>query len=150
MGGSKESFNKKEVRNKKLKARKDKEKKKQARRENNTKKSFEDMIAYVDHNGSITSSAPDPRYKEKVKLEDIEIDIPKSESDGNAGKIRTGKVNFFNESKGYGFIVDSETNERIFVHSNGLSEPIKEGNIVTFEIEKGVRGLSALNVVLKK
>ncbi len=150
MGGSKESFNKKEVRNKKLKARKDKEKKKQARRENNTKKSFEDMIAYVDQDGNIVPDAPDPRDKKKVKLEDIEIDIPKSESEGNSGKIRTGQVSFFNDAKGFGFIIDSETKERIFVHSNGLMQPVKEGNTVSFEIEKGLRGLSALNVVIKK
>jgi cold shock CspA family protein len=151
MGGSKESFNKKEVRNKKEKARKEKEKKRQARRENATKSSFEDMIAYVDENGRITSEAPDlTKKKESVKLEDIEIGIPKSDPNSNANKIKTGQVSFFNEAKGFGFIIESETKERIFVHSNELSEPVKEGNIVSFEIEKGVRGLSAVNVVMKK
>ena len=151
MGGSKESFNKKEVRNKKEKARKEKEKKRLARRENATKSSFEDMIAYVDENGRITSEAPDlTKKKESVKLEDIEIGIPKSDPNSNANKIKTGQVSFFNEDKGFGFIIESETKERIFVHSNELSEPVKEGNLVSFEIEKGVRGLSAVNVVMKK
>lgn len=146
MGGSKESFNKKEVRNKKQKARKEKEKKRQARRENSSKSSFEDMIAYVDQDGNITSEAPDKTKKETVKLEDIEIGVPKTETDNSASKIRTGQVSFFNDNKGFGFILDSETKERIFVHANELSEPVKEGNKVSFEVEKGARGPSAINV----
>ena len=60
--------------------------------------------------------------------------------------IRKGTVTFFNDSKGYGFIRDSETQESIFVHVNNLLESITEGNLVSFEIEKGMKGLTAVQV----
>ena len=78
MGRSQETFNKKEVRNKKEKKRKDKEKKRLARKENEKSGDMEDMIAYVDEFGNLTSTPPDPEKKEKVKLEDIEVDIEKN------------------------------------------------------------------------
>lgn len=149
MGRSQESFNKKEVRNKKDKKRKDKEQKRLDKKENEKSKSFEDMIAYVDENGMITSTPPDPDRKKDVNFEDIEISIPKRE-DIILDPIRKGNVSFFNDSKGYGFIKDLETQDSIFVHVNNLLEPIKEGNIVNFEIEKGPKGPSAIRVKLFK
>ncbi len=65
MGRSQESFNKKDVRNKKDKKRKDKEKKKLARKDVEKKSSLDDMIAYVDENGMLTSEPPDPTKREK-------------------------------------------------------------------------------------
>ena len=67
MGRSKETYNKKEVRNKKEKKRKEKEKKKLARKEGE-KANSDDMIAYVDENGMITSTPPDPTKKKDIKL----------------------------------------------------------------------------------
>ncbi len=150
MGRSQETFNKKEVRTKKEKKRKEKEKKKLARKENEKKGSLDDMIAYVDENGMLTSTPPDPTKKKDVKLEDIEIGIPKGDSTEKMDPIRKGIVSFFNESKGYGFIKDSETKESVFVHVNNLLEEIKEGNIVIFEFEMGQKGPTAVKVKLFK
>ena len=60
--------------------------------------------------------------------------------------IRKGIVTFFNDSKGYGFIKDSETSESIFVHVNNITEEIKENNVVSFEVEMGQKGPSAIQV----
>ena len=60
--------------------------------------------------------------------------------------MKTGTVKFFNESKGYGFIKDKQTQESIFVHINSLQDPVKENNIVTFEIEMTPKGPNAVNV----
>jgi cold shock CspA family protein len=151
MGRSQETYQKKEVRNKKEKKRKDKEKKRLARKEEGKKSSLDDMIAYVDENGMITSTPPDPEKKKKeVKLEDIEIGIPKREPGNPDDFIRKGIVKFFSEDKGYGFIKDMNSQESIFVHINNVEGPIKENNKVSFEVEKGPKGLTAVRVKLFK
>ena len=149
MGRSQETFNKKEVRNKKEKKRKDKEKKRLARRENEKKGDLDDMLVYVDENGMITNTPPDPE-KKKVKLEDITIGIATREDEPELDPIRKGTVAFFNDSKGYGFIKDSETKESLFVHINNVIEDIREGNAVTFEVEMGQKGPTAVRVKLNK
>lgn len=150
MGRSQDTFNKKEVRNKKEKKRKDKEKKKLARKETEKKGSLDDMIAYVDENGMIIDTPPDPTKKEDIKLEDIEIGVPNREAVEKADPIRKGTVSFFNDSKGYGFINDMETKEGVFVHINNVIDEIKEGNLVTFEVEMGQKGPTAVRVKLVK
>lgn len=150
MGRSQETFNKKEIKNKKEKKRKEKEKKRLAKKENEKKNSLDDMIAYVDENGMITSTPPDPTKKKDVKLEDIKIGIPTRDSAQKIDPIRKGIVTFFNESKGFGFIKDSETKEDVFVHVNNLLEEIKENNVVIFEVEMGQKGPTAIKVKLFK
>ena len=149
MSRSQESFNKKEVRNKKEKKRKEKEVKKQTRKDSD-KGSFDDMIAYVDENGMITSTPPDPSLKKVINLEDIEISIPKSDPNQIIDPIRKGSVTFFNNTKGFGFIRDLETQESVFVHVNNLLEDIKEGNLVNYEVEMGQKGPTAVQVKLYK
>jgi cold shock CspA family protein len=149
MGRSQETFNKKEVRNKKEKKRKDKEKKKLARRDNEKGGSLDDMIAYVDENGRLSSTPPDPNKKKDIKLENIEISIPKREN-VEYDPIRKGTVTFFNESKGFGFIRDAETQENVFVHVKNILEDIKEGNLVSFEVEMGQKGPTAVQVKVFK
>lgn len=146
MGRSQETFNKKEVRNKKEKKRKEKDKKRLERKENEKKSSFDEMIAYVDENGQITSTPPDPLKRTKIKAEDIELGVPKRDSSDAANPIRKGIVSFFNSDKGFGFIRDMSTQESIFVHVNNTEEPIKENNKVSFEVEKGPKGLTAVRV----
>ena len=150
MARSKETFNKKDVKNKKEKKRKEKEKKKLVRKENEKSGSMDDMIAYVDEYGMITSTPPDPDKKKKIILENIEISIPKRLASDRPDPIRKGTVTFFNESKGYGFIKDSETQESVFVHVNNILEEIKENNMVIFEVEMGQKGPSAVRVKLFK
>lgn len=148
MGRSQESFFKKEVLNNKEKKRKEKEKKKLARKENEKKSSLDDMIAYVDENGNITSTPPDPSKKSEVELEDIEIGVPKKESLEEDYPVRKGVVSFFNESKGYGFIKDLDNQNNYFVHINNMLDQVREGNKVTFEVGSGPKGPVAIMVRL--
>lgn len=150
MSKSQEAWNKKEAEKKKAKKKQDKEQKKEERKANKESSSFEDMLAYVDEYGNITSTPPDPLKKIEIKEEDIQISIPKSAAGEPLDHVRKGTVTFFNESKGYGFIKDMNTQESIFVHVNGLVDTIKENNKVSFEIEMGPKGPNAVNVKLVK
>jgi cold shock CspA family protein len=146
MARSQASVTKKEKEKKKLAKRKEKEQRKEERKANSMEgKPLEDMMAYVDENGNISSTPPDPQKKHAVKTDDIVIG---SRNTGGAGgsTARTGRVTFFNDSKGYGFIKDLESQESIFVHANSLSAPIKENDKVTFETERSPKGLAATNV----
>lgn len=149
MGKSQETSNKKEVKNKKDKKRKEKAKKRLIRKETG-KSSFDDMIAYVDEFGMITSTPPDPSKKIIVEANAIETSVTKNDPSKKPDYIRKGVVTFFNDSKGFGFIRDMENKQSVFVHANNLQEPIKENNIVSFEIGKGPKGTTALNVKLFK
>ncbi|HYG19545.1 MAG TPA: cold shock domain-containing protein [Ohtaekwangia sp.] len=59
-----------------------------------------------------------------------------------------GTVKFFNETKGFGFIKPSDSGEDIFVHSSGLIDQIRENDEVEYDVEKGKKGLNAVNVKL--
>jgi cold shock CspA family protein len=150
MGRSQETYNKKEVRNKKEKKRKEKAQKRVIRKSEGKKSNFDDMIAYVDEFGRITSSPPDPDKKSVVVAENIDLNMTRNNSQGTPDFIRKGVVISYNESRGFGFIRDMETNQRVFVHANSLIEPVKENNIVIFEIGKGAKGPSAMKVKLFK
>ena len=149
MARSKETFSKKEIEKKKLQKRKEKQQRREDRKAS-TGRSFEDMIAYTDEDGNIISTPPDPSKKKVVKEEDMVIGARNSGPASDVDPIRNGKVTFFNSGKGYGFIRDLETNESIFVHSNGLVNEINENDKVTFETERGPRGLNAIKVTLVK
>ena len=149
MGRAHETSSKKEVRIKKEKKRKEKEKKRLERKDGAVN-SFDDMIAYVDEFGNLTSTPPDLSQKKIINLEDIEISVPKSVASDDNETVRKGIVTFFNDSKGFGFIKDSATHEDVFVHINGLIESIKENNKVTFEVVKGPKGPNAVNVKLDR
>lgn len=147
MGKSQETFNKKEKEKKRLKKKQDKEQKKEERKANSDKgKSVDEMFAYVDDEGNISSTPPDPSKKSIIKTEDIKIGVSKQQAVDPADLIRKGTVTFFNDSKGYGFIKDHETQESVFVHVNGLEEEVKENDKVTFETEMGQKGLNAVRV----
>jgi cold shock protein len=60
--------------------------------------------------------------------------------------MQTGTVKFFNESKGYGFIKDDDSNQEIFVHVTGLVDQIREHDKVSFEVVEGKKGMNAVNV----
>ncbi len=62
--------------------------------------------------------------------------------------MNQGKVKFFNESKGYGFIKDNETDKEYFVHVSGLIDEIKEDDDVVYDLTEGRKGLNAVNVKL--
>ena len=152
MGRSRETYSKKEVRNKKEKKRKDKEKKRLARKEDKENKGgMDDMMAYVDEHGNITSTPPDPNKKrEEIALEDIEVSVSKSEGMNSADEPRQGKLVTFNDSKGYGFIRDAVTQATLFVHINDFLDDIKLDDKVSFKAERGKKGPVAVNVSLLK
>lgn len=146
MGKSTETFSKKEREKKKLRKNQDKKEKAEERKANAVKgKGLDEMMAYVDENGNITSTPSDPLKRKKIAVESIQIGTPKQE-DIPVETVRTGIVAFFNESKGYGFIKDQQSQESIFVHINNLVESIKENDKVSFEIEQGQKGPNAANV----
>lgn len=145
-----ETWNKKEREKKKRQDKKEKAERKQERKENKSNSDPESMYAYLDENGNLSSKPPDPRKKIVINVEDIEIGVPKHEPVNPEDLIRTGIVTFFNNDKGYGFIKDILTQESVFVHINSLSDPIKENNKVSYEVEMGPKGVNAVNVKLVK
>ncbi|HNU42794.1 MAG TPA: cold shock domain-containing protein [Cyclobacteriaceae bacterium] len=148
MARPQEIFNKKELEKRRLQKRQEKEQRKEERKANASGKSFEDMLAYVDENGNITSTPPDLTRKKSIKAEDVVIGSRNTGSSNPVGDARTGTVAFFNTSKGFGFIKDSQSGESIFVHMNALSSPIKENDKVQFEVERSPKGLSATKVTV--
>lgn len=150
MARSQESFNKKEIEKKRRKKKEDKQDRKDQRKADKAEggtKTLEEMFSYVDENGFLTSTPPDPAKKKKFKAEDIMLGVsPRDSSTEEA--IRKGQVKFFNDEKGYGFIVDAETKDSVFVHINNLTETIKENDKVTFEVEMGPKGPNAVRVKL--
>jgi len=149
MAKSRETWNKKEREQKKQKLKKEKEERKKERKEMVQKgKSLEDMMAYVDENGHISSTPPDPAKRKSIKREDIQIGVPKAKPYDPLEAIRMGTVTFFNHSKGYGFIKDNQNQQSIFVHINGCNGQIEEQSKVSFEVEMGPKGANAVNVKL--
>ena len=147
MARSKETFNKRDKEKQRAKAKQEKAEKMQERRANAQKgKSLDEMMAYLDEDGNISATPPDPRKAKVFKQEDMQIAVPKQEDRENEPTERTGILNFFNEAKGFGFINDQLSGERVFVHVNQITEPIYEGDKLTFEVEHGPKGLQAVNV----
>ena len=145
------TWNKRERENKKQQERKQKEERRQERKENAKKgKGLDEMMAYIDENGNISSTPPDPRKKITVNAEDIEIGVPKQRAMNPEDLLRKGVVTFFNHEKGYGFIKDLQTGESIFVHINSSADELKENSRVIFEVEKGPKGLNAVNVKIDR
>jgi cold shock CspA family protein len=146
MSKSKASFGKREKEIKRLKQRQEKQEKMQERKAGSKPgKSLNDMMAYIDENGNISAVPPDPSKKKVFNAEDMQTAVPKyvpSEEE----LIRSGLVAYFDSSKGFGFINDAKSGERIFVHMSQLQEPIAEGDKVQFEVERGERGYSAVQV----
>ena len=123
----------------------DKQKKKDARKADKTP-GIE--FAYVDYNGNLVDTPPDPSMKVEVDADDIILGIPpKEEGDREAfNPVRNGKVSFYDDSKGFGFIIDNENNEKYFTHVSGIIDKIVENDNVSFELEKGQRGMNAVKV----
>ena len=145
MAKSQETFNKKEKEKKRLKKRQDKLLKKEERKASSDGGGLDNMMAYLDEFGNITNTPPDPTIKKKkIKAENIELGVPKRE-EGEV-ELNEGKVAFYNDSKGYGFIKDGRTQENYFFHVNGVIDEVKENDAVTYDLERGAKGMNAVNV----
>ena len=141
------SFNKREIEKNKQQKRKEKQQRKEERK-NNPTSSFEDMIAYVDENGVITDTPPEVK-KDTISIEDIEISVPKKE-EIDEPDFFVGRVEFFDETKGFGFIKDKDSVNKYFFHRSNAPEDIKENNNVNFKLERGARGMNAVEVQIVK
>lgn len=140
------TFNKKEKEKKRLKKRQDKQKKKEERKANSNKGGdLESMMAYVDENGQISDTPPDPTKKKEIKAEDIELG-PSSRPEEDEDPIKEGKLDFFNDEKGYGFIKESNSQNKYFVHINNIIDDIGPDDKLAFELEMGMKGMQAVRV----
>ncbi|MGL5262190.1 MAG: cold-shock protein [Bacteroides sp.] len=138
------SFRKREIEKNKAQKRREKQKRREERKKN-APDSFEDMIAYVDEFGVITDTPPDPTEVEEIKAEDIEVSIPKDEPIDEDQEL-SGRVEFFNDDKGFGFIKDKGSVEKYFFHISNAPDMIRENDNVTFRLEKGPKGMNAVEV----
>ena len=137
------TFGKRENEKKKQARRLEKQNRKEERKQSGKANSFDDMIAYVDEYGMITSTPPDPdREKEEIKQEEISISTAKQEEPD----VLKGRVEHFNVEKGYGFIKDLAGTDKYSFHVNNVLTNIVENDIVTFDLEQGKRELNAINI----
>ncbi len=146
MAKSQQTFNKSEKEKKRLKKREEKKKKRVARKAAAKESGGGIQFAYVDYNGNLTDTPPDPSQKIEIEAEDIILGIPKKE-EGDEEKfdpVRNGKVSFYDSSKGFGFIIVDQ--QKYFTHVSGLIDEIIENDTVSFELEKGMRGMNAVRV----
>lgn len=152
MAKSKESFAKKEREKKREKKKKDKQERKEQRRTERDQvgpKSLDEMLSYVDEDGNVVSTPPDPSKLKSVSADEIVIGVPRR-VDVPVDPVHTGKVNFFNASKGYGFIHDNQTGTNLFVHQNDVIDRIKDQDKVSFEVQQTSKGPAACKVKLIK
>lgn len=139
------TVDKRENEKKRLARRAEKQKRKEEKKLSPKANSLDDMIAYVDENGMITSTPPTENIKkEEIKQEEIVISTPKKEKE--IPIVMKGRVEFFNTSKGFGFIKDLSGIEKYFFHVNNVMADISENDIVTFDLERGIKGMNAVNI----
>ncbi len=143
MAKSQQTFGKSEREKKRLKKRKDKQLKKEERKASGIQNS---EFVYVDEFGQLSDTPPDPTKKVKVDAATIEIGVPKKEDREVEDPIKKGKVSFFDPSKGFGFIIENDTQLKYFVHVSGLKDEIVENDKVSFELERGLKGMNAVRV----
>lgn len=129
----------------KLKEQKRKEKslRKEERQSSSGGSGLDDMLAYVDENG-VLHSTPQEKSKEVIDASEISISVPKQE-DIEAVPLE-GRIEYFNTQKGFGFVKDGGSSEKYFFHISSAPESINEGDRVTFELERGTRGMNAVQI----
>ncbi len=141
-----ETFNKRENEKRRQQKKKEKEQRKAERQSQEKSGSWEDMIAYVDEHGNLSSSPPE-EGKKRTSIDEKDIVIGSRNIGGaEIDPIRKGKVTYYNTSKGYGFIRDLQSQESIFFHANSLTTPVSENDFVTLQVERGPKGLAATSV----
>lgn len=150
MAKSKQTSQKGDREKKRKQRQKEKEEKREERKRNSNKgKGLEHMMAYVDHNGQLTDTPPDPKLKVEIKLEDIQLG-PQSFSKEESNIQKTGRVAIYNDERRFGFIKDGQTQEKIFFHISDTEGDIKEGDMVSYDTVRGPKGISAVRVIKQK
>lgn len=146
MARSSATFNKKENEKKRIQKRKEKEQRKEERKAGKETKSFEDMLAYVDEYGNLTSTPPD--LSKKRHINESEIDLGSKNKGGALPASRhQGVVRHFDKGKGYGFIKDNQTSEEFFFHYTSAAFAIAQSDQVTFDTEMGPKGRNAVRIL---
>lgn len=140
------TFNKKELEKKRAKKKQEKALKKLERKEASKGGGLEAMMAYVDENGNLVDTPPDPKKKKEVDASSIDLSATRVLEDEVTETVKTGKVDYYNDDKGYGFIKDANSEDRYFFHVKGVHGLVRSGDKVSFELEKGPKGLNAVNV----
>lgn len=147
MGTSSETFNKKEREKARQKKKQSKQEKREDRKANGNKgQSLDQMLAYVDENGNISATPPNPMNSKPIDHQSIAVGVARREPEAPQEVIRQGIVTLFNSSKGYGFIRDLQSQQSVFVHQNELIDAIRENDAVTFEVKMTPKGASAVQV----
>jgi cold shock CspA family protein len=138
---------KREKEKQRQKEKREKREKMEERRATQAKgKSLDEMMAYIDEDGNITSVPPDPSKKKVLNVEDIEIGVPKLPKSQDI--LREGRIDYFDGSKGFGFILQNN-GEKIFFHINQATYQVQEGDIVNYTVERGPKGWNAVGVAKK-
>ena len=141
------TYNKRENEKKKQARRAEKQKKKEDRKLLGKANSFDDMIAYVDENGVLHTTPPEVGEREEIDASQIEVSVPRRSEPEEIVPFE-GRVEYFDAAKGYGFIRNSDNGEKYFFHITQAPAAIAEGNRVTFELERGTRGMNAVRVAI--
>ncbi|HTR29685.1 MAG TPA: cold shock domain-containing protein [Puia sp.] len=148
MARSKSTFDKREKEKQRQKEKREKREKMEERRANQSKgRSLDEMLAYIDEDGNITSTPPDPAKIKVINAEDIQIGVPRRSE--NEDPVKEGKIDYFNGDKGFGFIVQSD-GTKVFFHINQATYAVREGDVVKFMVERGPKGWNAVDVSKKQ
>tara|TARA_B100001057_G_scaffold129247_1_gene128314 strand:- start:163 stop:606 length:444 start_codon:yes stop_codon:yes gene_type:complete len=142
---SQQTFNKLEREKNRAKKREVKRKKMAARREAKARGEYkQDEFVYVDYNGNFTETPPDPAEKEQISLESIVISPTKKEELDSRVQ---GKVTFYDEEKGFGFIKNPLNQDSYFFHFSECEDLLSVGDKVEFELIRGEKGMNAVKII---
>lgn len=144
MGRSSGTFSKRDKEKKRLQKRQEKEQKKEDRKAEGSR-SFEEMLAYVDENGNLTSTPPDQSRRKVIKETDINLSS-RNKGSVNTPTAREGVIKFFDHAKGYGFVRDMQSQEEFFFHFSSADFEVAQSDAVTFETEVSPRGINAVRI----
>jgi len=103
----------------------------------------QEEFVYVDHLGNFTDTPPDPAEKEEIKLESINLGAAKNQDFDE--KIQ-GKVTFYDNEKGFGFIKNITSQESYFFHFSECKDTLAQGDKVEFDTVRGEKGLNAVKI----
>ncbi len=147
MARSGETIGKKEKEKKKLAKRREKAERAEERKAVSNKGKNVEELAYLDENGNLSATPPDPKKMREISLEDVIVSgVGRMEPLPEPDTERSGIISYFNNEKAYGFIKDKKNGESIFVHASALSSPVRENDRVTFKTERTPKGMSAIEV----
>jgi len=142
---SQQTFNKLEREKNRAKKREAKRKKMAARKEARARGEIkQDEFVYVDFNGNFTDTPPDPAEKEQISLDSIVISPTKKD---DVDTRVTGKVTFYDDEKGFGFIKNPLNQDSHFFHFSECPDTLAVGDKVEFELMRGEKGMNAVKII---